>query len=245
MQKYQAVAVSYLNTKPLLYGIFHTGLDAVLDIQLEIPSVCAERLVSGSAQIGLVPVGALPSLPNAQIISDFCIGAEGAVRTVCIYSDVPIHEITHLHLDFHSRTSVLLAQVLLREYWQHQPIIIPADAAVPPIVKGRYAAVLIGDKTFGLESTYKYTYDLAEAWHKHTNLPFVFAVWVATEDLQADFLQRFNHALSVGISHIPQLCQLIPSPNPQFSLEEYYTKYISYHLDAPKKAALDLFLQKI
>jgi chorismate dehydratase len=140
---------------------------------------------------------------------------------------------------------VLLAQVLLREYWQHSPIIVPADANTVPVVSGTHAAVLIGDKTFGLENAYQYTYDLAEIWHKHTNLPFVFAVWVATEELQADFLQRFNHALSVGIGHIPQLCQLIPSPNPQFSLEEYYTKYISYRLDEPKKKALHLFLQKI
>jgi chorismate dehydratase len=241
----QAVAVSYLNTKPLLYGIFQTGLDAEMDINLHVPSICAQQLLSGAAQIGLVPVGALPSLPNAQIISDYCIGAEGAVRTVCIYSQVPIHEITHLHLDFHSRTSVLLAQVLLKEYWQLRPVIIAADPSKPPIIEGTTAAVLIGDKTFGLESQYPYIYDLAEIWHQHTNLPFVFAVWVSMQPLSANFLTRFNHALATGISHIPQLCQLIPTPNAAYTLEEYYTKYISYYYDDAKKTALNLFLEKI
>ena len=245
MTKYQTVAVSYLNTKPLLYGIFQTGLDAEMDIHLEIPSVCAAQLASSAAQIGLVPVGALASIPNAQIISDYCIGAVGAVRTVCIYANVPIHELTHLHLDFHSRTSVLLAQVLLREYWQHAPTIIAANPAVPPTISGTTGAVLIGDKTFGLETQYKYIYDLADIWHKHTGLPFVFAVWVTTQPLDADFLARFNHALSVGIAHIPQLCQLIPHTHEAFSLEEYYTQYISYNLDAQKRKALDLFLSKI
>ena len=86
-------AVSYLNTKPLLYGIFSTGMDNELDIRLDIPSVCAERLRSGQAEIGLVPVAAIAEIPNAQIISDYCIGAVGAVKTVCLYSNVPIEEI--------------------------------------------------------------------------------------------------------------------------------------------------------
>jgi chorismate dehydratase len=243
---YNTVAVSYLNTKPLLYGIFHAGLETELQISLQIPSVCAAQLTSGEAQIGLVPVGALPDIPNAQIITDYCIGAVGEVKTVCIYAERPLHELTHLHLDYHSRTSVLLAQVLLKEFWQHDLTILPAQKNELPPIGGTTGAVLIGDKTFGLEQQYPYIYDLAAAWFEHTGLPFVFAVWVAIIPLDAAFIQRLNIALAEGIAHIPQLCQLIPPPeNATFSLEEYYTKYISYNLNDQKRAAIALFLQKI
>ncbi len=238
-------AVSYLNTKPLLYGIFHTELDNKLQISLDIPSVCAKKLIEGQADLGLIPVGALPDLPNYQIVSDFCIGAVGAVKTVCIYSNVPLQELTHLYLDFHSRSSVRLAQILLKEYWQHELIFLPTDAENQAKIAGTVGAVLIGDKTFGLEGQYNYTYDLAEIWQMHTGLPFVFAVWVSIKKMDDDFIKTFNEAMRIGLAHIPQLCQLIPSPDPAFSLHDYYTKYISYELDAEKRKGLALFLSKL
>lgn len=238
-------AVSYLNTKPLLYGIFHTGLDSQLQISLDIPSVCAEKLRTGEADLGLIPVGALPQLEQYQIVSDYCIGAVGAVKTVCLYSDVPIKQLTHVYLDFHSRSSVRLAQILLQEFWQHEVVFLPTDSATPALISGTHGAVLIGDKTFGLAEKYAYTYDLAEAWFEHTKLPFVFAVWVVTKPVSPEFITRFNDAMRIGLAHIPQLCQLIPSPDAQFSLEDYYTKYISYELDAAKRQALALFLSKL
>ena len=238
-------AVSYLNTKPLLYGIFHTGLDSQLQISLDIPSVCAQKLQTGEADLGLIPVGALPDLPDYQIVSNYCIGAVGAVKTVCIYSDVPLHELTHIYLDFHSRSSVRLAQVLLQEYWQHSVSFLSTDATHSPNISGTVGAVLIGDKTFGLEARYKYTYDLAEAWHTHTGLPFVFAVWASVKKVDDAFIANFNEAMRIGLAHIPQLCQLIPSPDPAFSLHDYYTKYISYELDDEKRKGLSLFLSKI
>ncbi|MEY4927775.1 MAG: hypothetical protein RI894_2211 [Bacteroidota bacterium] len=238
-------AVSYLNTKPLLYGIFHTEMDSKLQISLDIPSVCAQKLLSGEADLGLIPVGALPDLPNYQIVSDYCIGAVGAVKTVCIYSDVPLQTLTHIYLDFHSRSSVRLAQILLQEYWQHQVSFLPTDATTAPVIGGTVGAVLIGDKTFGLEGRYQYTYDLAEAWQNHTGLPFVFAVWASVKKVEDDFIKNFNEAMRIGLAHIPQLCQLIPSPDPTFSLHDYYTKYISYELDAAKYEGLSLFLSKL
>ncbi len=238
-------AVSYLNTKPLLYGIFHTELDNKLQISLDIPSVCANKLINGEADLGLIPVGALSDLPNYQIVSDYCIGAVGAVKTVCIYSNVPLHELTHLYLDFHSRSSVRLAQILLREYWQHELVFLSTDPNNQAEIQGNIGAVLIGDKTFGLEAQYNYTYDLAEIWQKHTGLPFVFAVWVSVKKMDDDFIKVFNDAMRIGLAHIPQLCQLIPSPDPAFSLHDYYTKYISYELDAEKRKGLALFLSKL
>jgi len=241
-KKYKATAVSYLNTKPFLYGIFNTEMDQEIDIQLDIPSVCANKLLSGEVDFGLVPVAIIPQLEHPYLISDYCIGTVGAVKTVAIYSDVPLEEVTELYLDFHSRTSVQLAQILLREHWQLAPTLLKAEEGFIDKIKDRRAAVVIGDRCIGLHQKHKYAYDLGTAWLELTGLPFVFATWVSNRPLPSDFVNRFNVAMQAGLDHIPQLVQLLPTPVAEFDLHTYFNKHISYPFDSLKKEALAKFL---
>lgn len=245
MKKIKVTAVSYLNTKPLLYGLFKSSIADQLDLQLDIPSVCAARLRDGDAQLGLVPVAIIPELTNARIISDYCIGAQGSVKTVCIYSHVPIEEVERVYLDYHSRTSVELARILLREYWQLSPELVSAQSGYEKHITGKNAGLIIGDRAIAMEKDYPYAYDLAEAWEAYTGLPFVFAAWVSTTGLSEEFTAAFNEALRKGIAAIPELIYLLPTPATGFDLGKYYTEYISYDLDEAKKRALQLFLSKI
>lgn len=245
MQKIKATAVSYLNTKPLLFGLVQAGMDKELDLELNIPSECARKLAAGEVDLGLVPVAVIPELPQAYIVSDFCIGTVGAVETVCIYSQRPIEELTEIYLDFHSRTSVELAQILMKEYWQLSPHFLPSSEGYINKINNTTGGLVIGDRTIGLEKRFKYVYDLGEVWQRHTGLPFVFAAWVSTKPLSDDFIQRFNEALQMGVDQIPQLMYLLPSPHPDFNLEKYFTDYISYDLDDDKKRGLQLFLKKL
>lgn len=246
-KKYNLTAVSYLNTKPFLYGLFQHEIGRNLSISLDIPSVCAQKLVSGEADLGLVPVAIIPTLPSPHIISDFCIGAEGQVATVCIFSDVPLQQIERLYLDFHSRTLVALTKILIRDHWHIAPQLV-ADAPTHEgwqQIGGTTAALVIGDKAIGLEKKFKYTYDLAEEWRNFTGLPFVFAAWVSNQPLPTDFLRDFNAALALGLAHIPELTALMPDSLNQkngFNLEKYFREHISYDLNPSKKTALQLFL---
>lgn len=245
MKKISLTAVSYLNTKPLLFGLFKSPVADLLDIQLDIPSVCAQKLSNGEADLGLVPVAVLPHLETPYVISDYCIGTVGAVKTVGIFSQCPIEEITHLYLDHHSRTSVELAKILLEEYWRIKPQYVAATEGYQTNIKGTAAGVIIGDRTIGQERNYRYFYDLGAIWQAHTGLPFVFAAWVSTRPLDPQFVSDFNQALKQGIDAIPQLIYLIPPPHPEFDLGEYYTHHISYEFDQPKRRALSIFLEKI
>lgn len=245
MRRTRITAVSYLNTKPLLYGLVRSDLYDSIDLSLDIPSEGARKLITGEVDLGLVPVAVIPEIPNARIISDYCIGAVGAVKTVGIFSRVPIEKITRLYLDFHSRTSIRLAQLLLREYWQVEPELVPAGPDFLRHLGPTEAAVVIGDRTIGLETRFPYFYDLSEHWHRHTGLPFVFAAWVARSPLPSGFEECFNRALRSGVEAIDELQFLLPSPHPDFSLFDYFTKYISYELDVSKRNALELFLEKI
>lgn len=241
--KHRLVAVSYLNTKPLLYGLLRSNLTEELDMDLAIPSECARRLKDGEADIGLVPVAVIPELPQAHLISDYCIGTDGAVATVCIYGDVPLHVMTTIYLDHHSRTSALLTRLLLREYWRHDVQLVPAEEGYLDRIGGTVGGLVIGDRTIGLDERFAYVYDLGAAWKAHTGLPFVFAAWVSVQPLGEDFVARFNAALREGMAHLPELQLLLPPPHPNFSLTEYFTQYIDYDLDGGKREALGRFLE--
>ena len=240
--RHRLVAVSYLNTKPLLYGLLRSDLQPRLDMDLAIPSECARRLVAGEVDIALVPVAVIPELPHARIISDYCIGADGPVATVCIYGEVPIEEMTSLYLDHHSRTSAMLTRLLLREYWKVEPTLVPATEGYLDAIGGTVGGLVIGDRAIGLAERFPYVYDLGEVWKEHTGLPFVFAAWVAVTPLDEDFVREFNAALRSGLDHLPELQLLLSSPRPDFDLVEYYTRHIDYDLDADKRRALDRFL---
>lgn len=245
MDKVKVTAVTYINTKPFLYGLFKSGLNKNIDLQLDIPSVCASKLKSGAVDLGLVPVAIIPELRRSQIISDYCIGAIGAVETVCIYSDRPIEQLTHLYLDHHSRTSVELTKILLRKYWHISPKLIPAKAGYIDRIGGTIGGLVIGDRTIGLDQQFEYVYDLGEVWEKLTGLPFVFAAWVSTKPLPSDFVAAFNAALAQGLNAIPELIYLLPDSASGFDLRRYLQQNISYNLDAAKREALNLFMQEM
>ena len=113
MNKIKISAVAYTNTKPFIYGIERSAVLNQIDLSLDIPSDCAAKLINNQVDIGLIPVAAIPFVPNANIVADYCIGSVGAVNSVFIFSDVPVAEIKTVKLDPQSRTSNQLAQVLL------------------------------------------------------------------------------------------------------------------------------------
>jgi chorismate dehydratase len=243
--KLKVTAVSYLNTKPFLYGIFKSGIAEEIDLQLDIPSDCARKLASGEADMGLVPVAVIPEMDTPHIISNYCIGTEGTVKTVCIFSQAPIEELTHLYLDYHSRTSVELVKILLKKHWRHSPALLPAKPGFEEKISGSTGALVIGDRAIGLAERYPFVYDLGEAWMQMTGLPFVFAAWVSNRPLAENFITRFNEALQLGLDLIPQLMYILPSPQPGFDLRKYFTENISYRLDAGKRKALKMFLKTL
>lgn len=242
MKKVSLCAVSYLNTKPFLYGLLRHPVHRQLEMETAIPSECARRLLAGEVDMGLVPVAVLPQLPEYHLVSDYCIGTVGAVKTVCLYGEVPVEEMETIYLDHHSRTSAALTKLLLRDHWGVQPRLLPAEEGYIESIGGLRGGLVIGDRTIGLEQRFPYVYDLGQVWHDHTGLPFVFAAWVSRRPLPEAFVAEFNAGLATGLEHLPELQLLLPSPSPDFDLVDYFTHFISYDLDEAKRTALDRFL---
>ena len=240
MNKIKVGIVNYLNTKPLIFGIQHSPVAENLLLVEDYPANVARMLKEGSIDMGLVPVAVIPHLQEYHIITDYCIGCTGPVASVAIFSEVPIDKIEKVLLDYQSRTSVALAKVLLRKYWQIEPELIDTKTDYRGDIKGTTAGVVIGDRALEQRKVSPYIYDLGEAWIDFTGLPFVFAAWVSNKHLPADFIAAFNEANKKGLENIDNVVTGIPYN--VFDLHKYYTEHISYELTPEKRKGLQQFL---
>lgn len=234
MDKVRVSAVSYTNTLPFLNGIRQSSVLDQIELSLENPSMCAQKVIDDEADLGIIPVAALLSLPEAHIITDYCIGTEGPVDSVFIFAHKPIAEIETLYLDKQSRTSNGLARVLLKHHWKREVrLVTDMDQAD--------AYVLIGDRTFGKKNSVPYVYDLGLTWKDFTGLPFAFAVWVSKKQLPEDFVNSFNEALKLGVSEPEAVISGLPE-YAGFDYHHYLTSSLNYHLNDKKREAIEKYL---
>ena len=137
-------AVSYLNSKPLIEGLAERLDDELL---LDYPSRLAARLAAGQLGVALVPaIEVLKSQGEYEIVSDACVAARGPVRSVKVYFRVPPGEVKSLALDEGSRTSAVLARVLLRQRYAVEPVTEPLPLGWDVSRSAADAILLIGDR---------------------------------------------------------------------------------------------------
>jgi chorismate dehydratase len=240
-QKIRVGAVSYLNTKPLLYGIERSPIRKEMEMIIDYPASIATMLLKGEIDMGLVPVAIIPQMNEYYINGRYCIGSNGDVASVCIFSESPIEKVKEVLLDYQSRTSVQLARLLLKEYWKISPRLTDAGKDFREHIKGTTAGVVIGDRALEQRKISPYIYDLAGYWKAFTGLPFVFAAWISNRPIDPDFIAAFDEANGLGVAHIEEV--LAENPYSIFPLRDYYTIHLDYHLDSQKVKGLGRFLQ--
>lgn len=241
MEKIRVGIVNYLNTKPLIYGLEREPIRSEIDLVGAYPAKLAQMLKDGEVDLGLIPVAAIPQLPEYHVIGNYCIGAEGEIASVCLFSEVPMNEIREVYLDYQSRSSVALLKWLMRESWGIHPRIIAAtDESYRDQIKGTTAGLVIGDRALEQRKVSTFIYDLGTEWRAITGLPFVFAAWISTKPLPEDFIARFDAANQLGLAHIDEI--VTANPYPLYDLRKYYTLHLSYQLDEKKRAGMQHFL---
>jgi chorismate dehydratase len=232
--------VNYLNTLPLRYGLQQMAEAGQITLQQDYPSKIAKALMDGDIDLGLVPVAALLHLPNPHIRGEYCISANGPVASVGLYSQAPLNEIKKIYLDYQSKSSVRLVQILCNKHWQISPEFIQAPDNFIDLINADTAAVIIGDRALQHKHKFQFEFDLAEAWKQHTGLPFVFAVWVSTKEIADEFVIQFDEANGVGFNFIDEI--VANADYEHYDLKKYFTENIEYKLSDDKRKAIELFL---
>jgi cyclic dehypoxanthinyl futalosine synthase len=176
----RVAAVGYLNARPLYEGLDREPASGRVRLDCATPSEVARLVAEHEADIALMPVAAAATIGELRFVRGAAIGARGPVRSVVVVSERPIEQIDELAVDLSSRTSVVLARLVLaaRRKTKGPPRLLgsaPRDAIAQ--VGGPRAALVIGDPALDIEGRFPFVLDLGLAWYEETGLPFVFAAW--------------------------------------------------------------------
>jgi chorismate dehydratase len=242
--KIKVGAVSYLNTKPLLYGMQDAGFLQQHELVLDYPAHVADMLKEGRVDVGLIPVAQLPQLPDWYVVSDYGIATDHDVASVCLFSEVPLEKIETIYLDYQSRSSAALLKLLMCEFWGIQPVLVEAqDESYRTKIQGTTAALVIGDRAFEQRRLSTYVYDLAAEWRAMTGLSFVFAVWASVKPMNDAWIKQFNAANAAGLNKLTEIAEA--QKYPAFDLQKYYHHHIAYELTEERKKGMNRFLEML
>jgi len=244
-------ASSYSNTAPLvwsfLYGRNHGKVEIILD---NAPARSAELLTQDRVDAALVPVIAYQMIENVRLISDVCVGAREKVRSVCLITKgEELKDVRSVSLDTSSLTSAVLTKIIFREFLGFEPQWRQAAPNIDDMLSNADCALLIGDPALKVSEppavagglTLR-TFDLAELWHQHTGLGFVFAMWMTRRNsVSIDFAA----ARDEGVAHLDEIIANYENDIPLGTVEmkEYLSQNISYSIDDSMMQGMELYFE--
>ena len=240
-------AVSYLNTKPLIYDLVKEHGDRSI-LSLDLPSKLAIDLELGRIDIGLIPVFEYFQHPEFQIVSNAVIACRGPVWSVRVFFRCEPSAVRTLALDEGSRTSAALSKILFHKRFGKVPATFPLKMTDVPDQVPADAVLVIGDRAMHpekFEDAFLCNWDLGQIWLEETGLPFVFAMWVArTSDFATDEWKiAFEKTRDAGIRNVMEIANQAAakydmSPD---ACREYLTNYIRFYLGEDELAGLHEF----
>ena len=236
-----------MNTCPLVWGLQHGPQKDIFDLSFEIPSLCADFLARGTADIGLVPV-IEAKRQGLDFIPGLGIACNGPVRSILLVSHVPAPQIRSIAVDSSSRTSVALTEVVLRKRFGVEPRMMPHAPQLEAMLNVADAALLIGDPAlrFHPDELPYHVYDLGQEWKWLTGLPMVFAVWAARPNvIDAGVVSALRASSEFGKERMEEIIagESLRRGFPEELVRQYLTHYIHFDLTADFDLGLKHFLE--
>ena len=227
-------AVSFLNTKPLIYPLLNGELQTKeIDLSMQVPSHLATLLSNNELDIGLIPIVEYFRANNQgkgyRILPNIAIASRGSVLSIQLFSRVPIQNIRQIALDTSSRSSVALLKTLLAEKYKLSPTFIPCEPSIDPATAETESVLLIGDAALKNLGATEYSVDLGAEWHELTELPFVYACWVARGEVELGNVPNLLlEAKNRGVTQIPEIARIEAQ---KLGLSENLCKdYLQHHI---------------
>lgn len=245
MNRLRIGAVSYLNTKPLVHGIDSRGGE--LDLIFDLPSRLADRMAAGDLDVALIPSIEVITEPAYTVVSDACIGCHGPVWSVKLLSRVAPEKIKTLALDEGSRTSRVLARIILHKQFGVLPELSPLKITDDWTQSQTDAVLIIGDRAMSADPPeFPYVWDLGEAWNQMTGLPFVFALWAARTTESLDRLDWIlSQSRDTGVADISSIAAA-NAAGYDLSVDQarhYLEHNLHFYLGGAEKQGLELYFQ--
>ena len=270
MAKLRISIVQYLNTAPLVWSFTHGPLRGKYDLSFTVPSLCAEALRSGAADIAIIPAIEYQRISDLVVLPDLAIASKNQVRSLLIIAKKPIAQVHSVALDRGSRSTQTLTRILCAEHWK----IAPEFFEAPPDLKGMLdqadAALLIGDPalrlsiaiegkswtgapgqmvcqavTLGIASAeILYVHDVVGEWQSLTGLPAVLAVWAARPEVATpEVVADFTASRDLGLTRIKEigLDAARELELPEQALESYLRHNIDFSLGVENRQGLELY----
>jgi cyclic dehypoxanthinyl futalosine synthase len=250
--------VSYLNSRPILDPLEREPYASRFSVARVVPSEVARMVAEDEARLGLIPVAAAATLGDIRFVRGVGIGARGPVRSVLLVSNVPLDRVEAVELDLSSRTSAVLARLVLARLCKSEPHYVGrAYGARGPKLEDwaprghdlkKTAALVIGDPALSLEDRFPHVTDLGQAWFEWTGLPFLFAAWGARADTQVSIADQdaLRAALVEGLRERHAIAESQAKANgiDAVTAHAYLTEAIRYDFGDDERRALELFYEK-
>lgn len=239
--------VSYLNTKPLIYGLESGQLNHDFTLQKDVPSECSRRLLSGEVSLGIIPsVEYARARGKLKIVPDLSISSFQQVNSVELFFNKDLNDLKTVAVDTSSRTSVALLNIILREKYELMPEFKPMAPDLNTMLEEADAALIIGDKALHYQVDWPGKLDLANEWFDLTGLPFVFALWCGPEnEVQQEDIKLLQESYALGSKHIDEISKKFADGKPQnwTFYARYLRENISFHFGPEEQEGLNEFFR--
>lgn len=250
MARFTVGCVPYVNAIPLVYPLRQLGGDSPVEVVYDVPSRLPALLESGAVQAVLVSIYDPLTVPGRTLAAGVCIGSDGPVQSVRLFSKKPFERIESLALDASSMTSNALAQIILRESYGATPLAAPAPPDLRTMLEEHDACVLIGDAGMSASGEGLHVADLGEEWKRLTEMPFVWAAWVGSESLDVELSEFLRAAFfdpeRFGVISTIDEWVTVAATTSGFSrgrLQDYFANAMRYALDEAAMQGVERFGQ--
>jgi cyclic dehypoxanthinyl futalosine synthase len=248
MSRLRLAAVSFLNARPITYGIERglVGADR-FDLSFAEPSRCAAAVAAGEADLALMPVASYAAADPLRVVPGIAISSRGPVRTVVLVGQVPWEQMTSIALDGASRSSQMLVRLLTQQRGLNPSFVEVPHATIADAATGTQGALIIGDLGLHIEGRFPHVYDLGQHWTESVGLPFVYAVWAGRQGcVSPDDIALLQESLRLGLLHRAEIGQAWARDNgvdPSVG-ERYLLDNIRYQLGSDEISGATAFLAR-
>jgi cyclic dehypoxanthinyl futalosine synthase len=247
MSRLRLAAVSFLNARPITYGIEH-GLGADrFELTFAEPARCAAAVAEGQADLALMPIASYGAQDDLRVVPGIAISSRGPVRTVVLVGQVPWEQMTSIALDGASRSSQMLVRLLTKERGLDPSFVEVPHAAIADAATGTQGALIIGDLGLHIDGRFPHVYDLGQSWFQSVGLPFVYAAWAGRQGIvSAEDVALLHESLRLGVLHREEIGRTWARDNgvdPAVG-ESYLRDNIRYRLGSEEISGAAAFLAR-